>query len=159
MSIISSLFALIGRILLSAIFIISGIGKMTDISGTAAYMATAGLPTNLAWPVAIFELVAGLAILLGIFARLAALLLAIFCLLAALMFHNDFADPMQAAHFWKNVGLAGGFFSLFAYGTLAHSFDAWRARRRTVVVEREPGTTPVEPDRRPWSWRWRNRRV
>lgn len=138
MTLINGFIALIGRILLSAIFIFAGFGKMADIGATAANMASAGLPSSLAWPTAIFELVAGLAILLGIFTRLFAFLLAGFCLLTALMFHADFADPMQQASFMKNVAMAGGFLVLMAYNGVSHSLDALRVRRREVVVEREP---------------------
>jgi putative oxidoreductase len=139
MLVINGFIALIGRIFLAAIFLISGIGKTGDISGTAAYLASAGLPTSLAWPSAIFEIVAALAIVFGFLTRLFAFLLAAFCLLTALLFHTDFGDPMQAANFWKNVALAGGFLVLFAYNGVSHSFDSYRERRRRpVVVEREP---------------------
>lgn len=138
MTIISGFMALIGRIFLSALFILAGFGKAGDIAGTGAYLASVGLPPNFAWPAAIFEIVAGFFILFGIFTRLTALVLAAFCLLTALMFHNEFSDPTQVALFLKNIAIAGGFLMLVAYGTVAHSFDAYRARRKTVVVEREP---------------------
>lgn len=137
MIVINGFIALVGRILLAAIFLISGIGKMTDIAGTTAYMASAGLPSSLVWPAAIFEVIAALAIILGIFTRLFALLLALFCLMTALLFHNDFADPIQAANFWKDIALAGGFLVLMAYNGVSHSLDSLRARRREVIVERE----------------------
>ena len=138
MIVINGFIALVGRILLASIFLISGFGKLTDIAGTTAYMASAGLPSSLAWPAAIFETVAGLAIILGVFTRLFALLLALFCLMTALLFHSNLSDPMQAANFWKNVALAGGFLVLMAYNGVSHSLDSVRARRREVVLEREP---------------------
>jgi len=138
MTIINGFIALIGRILLSLIFILGGIGKLTTVAATGAYMAAAGLPASLAIPAGLFELFAGLFILLGIFTRLTALLLAAFCIVTALLFHNDFADPMQQANFLKNLALAGGFLVLVAYNGVSHSFDSLRARRRAVIVDRDP---------------------
>jgi len=138
MTIINGFIALIGRILLSLIFILGGIGKLTTVASTGAYMASAGLPASLAIPAGLFELFAGLFILLGIFTRLTALLLAVFCIVTALLFHNNFADPMQQANFLKNFALAGGFLVLVAYNGVSHSFDSLRARRRAVIVDRDP---------------------
>ena len=138
MTIINGFIALIGRILLSLIFILGGIGKLTTVASTGAYMASAGLPASLAIPAGLFELFAGLFILLGIFTRLTALLLAVFCIVTALLFHNNFADPMQQANFLKNIALAGGFLVLVAYNGVSHSFDSLRARRRAVIVDRDP---------------------
>lgn len=126
----SGLFALIGRIMLALLFIVSGAMKLTDISGTAAYMASVNLPTNLALPTALFEIIGGLMIVFGIFTRLTAFLFAAFCLLTALLFHRETADPVQAAAALKNIAIAGGFLCLFAYDQKSYSFDAYRARRR-----------------------------
>ncbi len=127
---LSGLFATIGRIMLALIFIVSGAMKLTDIDGTGAYIATAGLPANLALPVALAEVLGGLMIVFGVFTRLTALVFAAFCLLTALMFHRETADPLQAAAALKNIAIAGGFLCLFAYDQKSWSFDAYRARRR-----------------------------
>lgn len=127
---LSGLFATIGRIMLALIFIVSGAMKLTDIDGTGAYIATAGLPANLALPVALAEILGGLMIVFGVFTRLTALVFAAFCLLTALMFHRETADPLQAAAALKNIAIAGGFLCLFAYDQKSWSFDAYRARRR-----------------------------
>ena len=137
MIVINGFVALIGRILLSALFILAGFGKVGDISSFAGYMTSLGLSASLAWPAAIFEIVAGFAILFGIFTRLFALLLAGFCIITALTAHSNFADPMQQASFLKNVALAGGFLIIFAYNGVSHSLDSLRARRREAVVHRE----------------------
>ena len=55
--------------------------------------------------------------------------LAGFSLLAAMIFHADFADPMQAIGFWKNVAIAGGFLLLAANGPGLLSIDARLLRR------------------------------
>ncbi|MGH8336308.1 MAG: DoxX family protein [Gammaproteobacteria bacterium] len=135
------MFAVIGRIMLALIFIIAGAMKLTDISGTGQYMASAGLPTNLALPAALFELIGGIMIVLGIFTRLTALLFAAFCLLTALLFHRETADPMQAAAAMKNIAVAGGFLCLFAYEGKAWSLDNYRARRRAEAA-RQPTVHP-----------------
>lgn len=127
---LSGLFAAIGRIMLALIFIVSGAMKLTDIDGTGAYIATAGLPANLTLPVALAEILGGLMIVLGVFTRVTALVFAAFCLLTALMFHRETADPLQAAAALKNIAIAGGFLCLFAYDQKSWSFDAYRARRR-----------------------------
>lgn len=143
MTVISGGIALLGRLLLALLFIIAGIGKAMAPAATGAYLGSMGLPANLAWPVALFEIIGGLFILFGIATRITALALAVFCVLTALMAHSNFADPVQATIFWKNIAIAGGFLMIVAYGTMAHSYDAYRERRRIererVVVERRDG--------------------
>ena len=127
---LSAPFAFIGRILLALIFIVAGAMKLGDIDGTGAYMASVGLPATMALPAALFELVGGIMIALGIFTRITALLFAAFCLVTALMFHSETADPMQASNALKNIAIAGGFLCLFAYDQKSWSFDSYRERRR-----------------------------
>jgi putative oxidoreductase len=134
---LSGLFAFIGRIMLALIFVVSGAVKLADIPGTGSYMASVGLPANLALPVALFEVIGGLMIIFGVFTRLTALVFAVFCLLTALLFHRETADPMQAANALKNIAIAGGFLCLFAYNQKSWSFDAYRERRRREAVERD----------------------
>jgi putative oxidoreductase len=127
---LSGLFALIGRIMLALIFIISGAMKLTDLPGTGTYMAGVGLPAELALPAALLEIVGGLMIVFGVFTRLTALVFAAFCLLTALLFHRETADPIQAAMAFKNIAIAGGFLCLFAYDQKSWSFDSYRSRKR-----------------------------
>jgi putative oxidoreductase len=138
---LSGLFAFIGRVMLALIFIISGTMKLTDISGTGNYMASAGLPSSLALPAALFELIGGLMIVLGVFTRLTALVFAAFCLLTALLFHRETADAIQAAMAFKNVAIAGGFLCLFAYDQKSWSFDSYRAKRRADAEARVAATS------------------
>lgn len=137
----SGLFAFVGRVMLAQIFIVSGAVKLTDQAGTGEYMAGVGLPPNLALPVALFEVIGGLMIVLGIFTRLTSLLFAGFCLLTALLFHRETADPIQAAAAMKNIAIAGGFLCLFAYQGKAWSLDAYRNRRRAEMA-RTPSSHP-----------------
>ena len=114
---------LAGRILLSAIFLISGLGKIGAYAGTAAYMASQGVPGALLPFVIATEVLGAVAIIAGWQTRIAAFLLAGFSLLSALLFHANFADQMQMISFLKNVSIAGGFLLLVANGAGALSLD------------------------------------
>jgi putative oxidoreductase len=103
---------LIGRVILSLIFIQSGIGKIFDLAGTQAMMEQHGLPGWLLVPTILVEAGGGLCVLTGWFTRWAALALAGFCGLAAIFFHMDFGDRMQMINFMKNITIAGGFLVL-----------------------------------------------
>ena len=117
---------LIARILLSIIFIMAGASKFGNIGGTAGYIASVGLPasTALAWLAAIFELVAGVMILVGFKTRLTAYALAAFCIFTAVVFHNNFGELVQLIMFQKNIAIAGGFLLLAAVGAGSKSIDA-----------------------------------
>ncbi len=121
---------LVARILLSVMFIMAGLQKFGSIESTAGYIGSVGLPagTLLAWLTAIFETVAGVAILVGFHTRIAAALLALFCIVASFFFHFDFADQTQSLMFMKNITIAGGFLALYAAGAGALSVDARRGR-------------------------------
>ena len=118
--------ALVGRLLLVAIFIQAGWGKIGGYEGTAAYMAKAGVPGSLLPVVIAVELLGGLLIVIGWQTRLVAIGLAIFTLVAAYLFHMNFGDQNQAIHFMKNVAIAGGFLILAAGGAGAWSIDGRR---------------------------------
>lgn len=121
---------LLGRIGLAQIFILSGLHKLTGYAATGAVLASHGLPPALL-PLVIFaELGGGLAVLFGFLTRWAAVGLCAFALLTAFFFHNNFADPMQAINFQKNLAIAGGFLVLAAFGPGAVALDALWQRRR-----------------------------
>ncbi|MGH8481933.1 MAG: DoxX family protein [Nevskiaceae bacterium] len=120
---------LAGRILIAAIFVLSGFGKIGGYAGTQAYMESQGVPGALLPLVIVTELGGGLLVVLGLWTRLAALALAGFSVLAALLFHANFGDQMQMILFLKNFAMAGGFLFLVAHGAGALSLDGWRARR------------------------------
>ena len=122
--------ALVGRILLAAIFLTSGIGKITGFDGTVGYIASKHLPLpQVAAVIAILaELGGGLLLLVGFKARWAGLALAIFTLAAGFLFHDfwnaDAASKMmQSINFWKNVTIAGGMLMVFAFGPGRYSVD------------------------------------
>ena len=115
--------ALIGRVLLAAMFVLAGIDKITGFEGTAGYIASVGLPfAELLTVVTIaVEIGAGLALIVGFQARIAALLLAGFTLAASVLFHNFWAMPAEQAYiqqlmFMKNLSVAGGLLMIVALG-------------------------------------------
>ena len=127
---------LIGRFLLSAIFLHEAWSKVSAYSMTTAYMQAFGVPGQLL-PFAIgFELGCGLLILFGYHTRIAALLLAGFCVTTAILFHTRFADRNQLLHFEKDLAIAGGFLMVFARGSGAWSIDALNVHkdRRTAIA-------------------------
>lgn len=120
---ISNAAALLGRILISAIFVSAGYTKIVGYAGTSAYMAKMGVPAALLPLVILTELGGGLLVLLGWQTRIAAFLLAGFCLLSGLLFHYSVGDAANTISFWKNVAIAGGFLGLVAHGAGAWSID------------------------------------
>ncbi len=118
----------LARILLSVMFIYAGFGKLMDISGTAGWFGSIGLPapTIVAVLVGLLEFVGGLAILVGFQTRIVALALAVFTIAATLIAHTNLADQVQQLFFLKNLGVAGGFLLLFAFGAGSLSVDARR---------------------------------
>ena len=125
---------LAGRILLGLIFLLSGFGKIGGFTGTAAYIASKGLPMPevLAALTVLIEIGGGLALVVGFHARQAALLLAVFTLLAGFIFHNFWAVPeaqkmAQQINFLKNLAIAGGMLFVSVFGPGGLSVDARRA--------------------------------
>jgi len=119
---------LTGRSLIAAIFLISGLGKIAGYSGTVAYMESMGVPGALLLPTIVLEIGGAFAIIAGWWTKPVALALAAFSLLAGILFHGNFADPMQQIMFLKNVAIAGGFLFLAVNGAGSWSLDARRAR-------------------------------
>ena len=121
----------VGRVLLAFMFILSGFGKITGYDGTAAYMASKGMPmVGVLLPVTILtELGGGILLAVGFKARWVALWLAGFSVLAALIFHDfwnvtDAAQHMsQQINFLKNVSIAGGMLMVFAMGPGPYAVD------------------------------------
>ena len=130
----NSTFSLLGRAGLALIFIISGWGKIAGYAGTQQYMEAMGVPGGLLPLVIALELGGGLAILAGFYTRWIAVAIALFSIVSAAIFHANFADPMQAISFWKNMAIAGGFFVLAANGPGGLSLDAVLARGRAIPV-------------------------
>jgi len=121
---------LVGRILLGAIFLISGFGKIAAPAAAVGYIASAGLPlpqVGLAVGIAI-EVIGGILLIAGYQTRIVAGVFAAYCLATAALFHNNLADQNQFVHFFKNVAMAGGMLQVLAFGAGRLSLDAWRTR-------------------------------
>jgi putative oxidoreductase len=123
----------VARVLLALMFILAGLSKFAGLEGTAGYIASKGLPLPalLAFATALLEVVAGLALAVGFFARPAALALALFTLLATVLFHPFWAVPadqamVQQLMFMKNLAIAGGLLLVFFFGAGPASVDARR---------------------------------
>jgi putative oxidoreductase len=121
---------LVGRILIAAIFVFAGFGKITGFEGTVGYIASKGLPLpQLAAIGAILvELGGGIMLVLGWKTRVAAMALFLFAGLTALIFHNFWAlSPDQAQnqmiHFMKNLAIMGGLLFVMAHGSGPFSLD------------------------------------
>src|SRR6185503_3041825 len=128
--------ALIGRLLIAAIFLMSGIAKLTDTSGTVSHMTAAGIPyaDTLAIVAGVAEILGGLSLALGLLTRLGAFGLILFMIPATLIFHAFWnytgeARMPQMVNFMKNLAIIGGLATLSAFGGGRFSIDH-RLRRR-----------------------------
>jgi putative oxidoreductase len=125
MTIDSKTLPALARLLLAAIFVISGIQKIAAPEMTQGYIAAMGLPFPvLAYLGAIVvELGGGLLLLAGFKTRPVAVVLALFSVATALIFHAALADPNQFVHFLKNLAIAGGLLQVAAFGAGGFSLD------------------------------------
>ncbi len=121
----------VSRFLLVLLFIIFGWGKLTNYSGTVAYMQQVGAPMPpIATLIAIFmEFFVSLAIIAGIFTRPLAVLLAVYTLGTALIGHHYWSMTGMAKfegeiNFYKNISIIGGCFLLYVTGAGKYSLDA-----------------------------------
>ncbi|MFD1745866.1 DoxX family protein [Rhizobium helianthi] len=148
MSTTNNALILVARILLSYMFITSGFGKLADPAGTAGMITGAGLPaaTALAYLAGAFELVAGLAVLVGFQTKIVGFALAAFCIFTGAVFHSGtIAVPgwPDAALGWlntlngimmiKNFTLAGAYILLATVGAGAFSIDARRGAAPAIA--------------------------
>ena len=114
---------LIGRILISALFLISAYNKIFNLEGSMNWMEGFGVPSFLIFPAIAIEIILPVLVIVGYQARLAAGILSIFCILTAFVFHFDFSNQSQLISFLKNIGLAGGFLFILAHGTKEWAVD------------------------------------
>jgi putative oxidoreductase len=122
--------ALLGRILLAGLFVVSGFGKITGFEGTAGYIAAKGLPLPqvLTAIAIVIEIGGAAAIVAGWKTRWAALALAVYVIVITPVFHNYWAAPPaemmeQQINFLKNASILGGMLLLFAFGPGRYSVD------------------------------------
>lgn len=121
---------LIARVLLSVLFIWSGINKVLHPLATQEYMASYGMPLTGLFLIAAIavEIGAGLSLFFGYYARLGAIALAFLLVLATLIFHTNLGDPMQQLMFFKNLAILGGLLMVVQYGP-GTTVLRWRQQR------------------------------
>lgn len=115
---------LIGRLLIAAIFIQSGFGKLTNPGGFASYLGGQGVPLPLlaTWIGIVLEFAGAAALIAGWQVRWGVVFLFAFTLVATLIAHRywDFVEPAarrgQLTHFLKNLAMLGGLLVLFVNG-------------------------------------------
>jgi putative oxidoreductase len=115
--------ALIGRILMALIFLLSGIGKFAHPSMMLAFMKMNGVPAPepMLYLSAIIEIAGGLALLIGLRARAAAVLLFLFLIPVTLMMHAIPGGQMNQVEVLKNLAIMGGLLILATRGGGAYS--------------------------------------
>ncbi|HZM69498.1 MAG TPA: DoxX family protein [Candidatus Cryosericum sp.] len=126
---------LLGRVLLSLVFVASGLIKAFDSTRAAESMTAKGIPmaSALLWIAIACELLGALSLVLGFRARAGAALLLLFLIPTTLVFHNFWSlaageRTVQLLQFLKNAGIMGGLLLVCAYGAGPLSLDA-RSRR------------------------------
>ena len=120
---LADLVLLLGRLLLSLIFLHEGWSLAADITATFDIFAKLGLSAPVALATIALQIGAGLSVATGFLSRLGALALALFCLATALLFHTNFESQNELLHFEKDLAIAGGMFVLAASGAGSISID------------------------------------
>lgn len=125
---------LLGRLLLAAVFLPSGISKAFGFGAFSASLATKGLPNAEAWAAAAvaIEVLGPIALILGIVPRWTSLALIAFVIMATATTHRywEFTDAAarraQEINFYKNGGIVAALLFYFVSGAGAWSFAGWR---------------------------------
>ena len=117
------IFPLLGRLLMTYIFITSGVAKIFDWSGNIAYMSTRHLPMIplLLAAAMVIEVLGSLCLITGFQARWAAAIMFVYLLAVTVLFHNywsfsGMSAGMQETHFRKNLAIMGGLLMIAACG-------------------------------------------
>ena len=114
---------LIGRILLSILFLLNGFFKINNYENTVEWMEGFGMSGLFIIPAIIIEILGSILIIVGYKTKFAAAFLSLFCIITAIIFHNDFDSSSEMTAFLKNIALAGGFLIIFAHGPKKYSID------------------------------------
>ncbi|MDB2591042.1 DoxX family protein [bacterium] len=122
-SVVNTVSAPIGRLLISFIFLMSGFNKIGNYSNTSGWMESMGVSSSLLPLVIIIEILAAIAIIVGWKTKIAAFLLASFCIFSGLIFHTDFSNQVEMIMLMKNFAIAGGFLILVVNGPGNFSLD------------------------------------
>jgi putative oxidoreductase len=125
-----NLITLVGRLLLAMIFVHEGVFLVLNFETAAVGMARLGVPPYVLVATIVLQVVAGVAIAAGWYARAGALALALFCAATAILFHNNFANRNELLQFEKDLAIAGGMLLLMLHGAGAWSVDGILAARK-----------------------------
>ena len=127
---------LIGRLLIVALFLPAGLGKISGFEGTLGYFASLGIPAPVFALVAtiVIEVLGSIALIVGFQTRIVAVIMAIFTLIAAATGHAFWAAPADAAFiaqllFFKNIAVMGGLLVLASAGAGGFSIDGRKAAK------------------------------
>jgi putative oxidoreductase len=129
----------LGRILIAAIFVSSGIQKLTSFDQTLGYMQANGitfLPGVMLVVAAAVEILGGLMLATGLMTRVAAAVLFLFLIPTTLIFHNFWAltgmeRQTELVNLLKNLAIMGGLAYVGTFGAPTVSVDAVRKTRHT----------------------------
>ena len=113
----------IGRLLLAALFLIEGFGKISMQEDVIMYMEDYGVPGILFVPATVLEILFPLLLIVGYKTKWAASVMALFTFTVAIIFHTDFSEGMQMIFFLKDLAIAGGFMIVLVYGPGKISLD------------------------------------
>ena len=113
----------IGRLLLSALFLIEGFGKISNQENVIMYMEDYGVPEILFVPATVLEILFPLLLIVGYKTKWVASVMALFTFTVAIIFHTDFSEGMQMIFFLKDLAIAGGFMIILVYGAGKISLD------------------------------------
>ena len=113
----------VGRVLLSALFLIEGFGKISMQENVIMYMEDYGVPEILFVPATVLEILFPLLLIAGYKTKWAASVMALFTFTVAIIFHTDFSEGMQMIFFLKDLAIAGGFMIILVYGPGKISLD------------------------------------
>jgi putative oxidoreductase len=150
MTTLTRLFPVIGRVLLSLIFVAIGVGKLYGWTGFHQYMVAkqlVAIPVLLTLSIAV-EIAGGLAVLVGWRARSSAMLLLVYLIPVTLLFHDFWAQQdvqaqIELINFLKNVAIMGGLLLIAAFGPGPFSVDSWLRRRRMTAPPPGPPRVPT----------------
>tara|TARA_Y100000590_G_C14907979_1_gene709001 strand:- start:125 stop:508 length:384 start_codon:yes stop_codon:yes gene_type:complete len=113
----------IGRLFLSALFLIEGFGKISMQEEVIIYMEDYSVPGILFLPALIVEILFPLLLIVGYKTKWTASIMALFTFAVAIIFHTNFSESMQLMLFLKDIAIAGGFMIVIAYGPGKISLD------------------------------------
>ena len=113
----------LGRVLLSILFLVEGIGKISLQEDVIMYMEDYGVPEILFVPATVLEILFPLLLIVGYKTKWAASVMALFTFTVAIIFHTDFSEGMQMIFFLKDLAIAGGFMIILVYGPGKISLD------------------------------------